>query len=318
MKRSFLIKSSILTSLYLSLNLFNTAVAAEGVTPLQPGATTGSHAGALPPPGLYLSYDVDYEWGTLKNGSGKTSGVDLKAKNVAMVLGLTWSTDYTLLGARYAAAIAQPYKIARSTGSTNGTQTNHGLMNTTLIPAILSWDLGYGFHLASGVAFVLRNGDYEYSDSNGSTNMAANNLANHYYTVQPNIALTYFYHDWAFTANNTVDFNSENTATNYRSGNTYYLDLTATKKIEAWTVGVIGNWTKQLADDKQNGQVVRPGYLNGREIMADGKRVEHVMMGPILAYDFGSFSVSSRFLTDIKARNDPKMSFFHVGVAIPL
>ncbi len=38
--------------------------AAEGLTPLQPGATTGTHTGALPPDGIYMAMTSTYETGS--------------------------------------------------------------------------------------------------------------------------------------------------------------------------------------------------------------------------------------------------------------
>lgn len=299
--------------------LGNLTYAAEGVTPLQPGATTGTHVGALPPTGVYFSYDVDYEWGKLRNGKGKQAGIDLKASNFAMVTALTWVTDYKILGARYALGIAQPYKFARTTIEGEKTSAN-GLMSTSLIPAILSWDLSNGFHLGSGIAIVFRNGHHSYvQNADGSYSTNSKNLANRYYTFQPNVALSYFKGDWAFTMNNILDINFENSKTDYKSGKTYYLDLTATKRIDAWTVGAIGNLTLQLSDDKVNGKVISASYgPTGRQISSEGRKVEHIMFGPIIGYDFGSFSVNSRFLASFYSKNDPLMRFFHVGIAIPL
>ncbi|TDQ56823.1 hypothetical protein EDC45_1782 [Mesocricetibacter intestinalis] len=285
------------------------AQAAEGVSPLQPGAPTGNHAGALPPEGVYFGYDVNYEWGTLNSPY-----VRIKPSNVSMVATLLWSTPYKVLGANYAVGIAQPYKIAHTEISTPGgtaKYSNHGLMSTSIIPLLLSWNLGEGFHLGAGTAFVFKNGKHATLCNDEGCSNTPENLANRYYTLQPNLALTYFRNDWAFTINNTFDFNGKNKKTDYRSGNTYYLDLTATKKIDKWTLGLIGNWTKQFSDDKKAG--VRVEGLHSR-----GNRIEHVMFGPMVGYDFGSFSLSARFLASVHSENDPKMRFLHLGVAIPL
>lgn len=309
-------KLSLLTALLLP---FGAAYAQEGVSPMQPGATTGSHTGALPPPGLYLGYDVDYEWGKLRNGSGDKAGIDLEAGNTSMAASLIWSTPYKVLGARYAMGIAQPYKIAEVT--INGqTDRSNGPMSTVLMPAMLSWDLGGGFHLGAGTAVVLRNGKHSYTYNPAENRYATNtdNLANRFYTIQPNIALSYFKDDWAFTVNNTVDFNMQNRKTQYRSGNTYYMDLTATRKIGRWTVGALGNWTKQFRDDKVNGVTVPEAIGPNGQISAAGKRAEHIMFGPMAAYDFGKFSINSRFLTSVRSRNEPRMSFLHFGVSVPL
>lgn len=309
-------KLSLLAVLLLPLGI---AHAQEGVSPMQPGATTGSHTGALPPPGLYFGYDVDYEWGKLRNGSGDKAGIDLETGNTSMVASLIWSTPYKVLGGNYAMGIAQPYKFGEVT--INGqTDRSNGAMSTVLMPAMLSWDLGSGFHLGAGTAVVLRNGkhSYTYNAAEGRYTTDTDNLANRYYTLQPNLALTYFTGDWAFTMNNTVDFNAPNRRTGYRSGNTYYMDLTATRKIGRWTVGALGNWTRQFRDDKVNGVAVPEAIGPNGQISSAGKRAEHIMFGPMVAYDFGKFSVNSRLLASVRSRNEPRMNFWHFGVSVPL
>lgn len=49
--------------------------AAEGLTPLQPGATTGTHTGALPPDGIYIAMTSTYETGVVRNGGGDTAKI---------------------------------------------------------------------------------------------------------------------------------------------------------------------------------------------------------------------------------------------------
>ncbi|MDH2925721.1 transporter [Lonepinella koalarum] len=303
-------RNSFKTSLFVMALMTSFGVnAQEGVSPLQPGTTTGNPAGALPPPGVYFGYDVDYEWGKLHS-----QNVHIKARNVSMVASLVWSTPYKVLGANYAMGIAQPYKFAHTTLNTpvgESKYSNNGLMSTTIMPLLLSWDLGEGFHLGTGAAFVFKNGKHATECTGGDCSNTPKNLANRYYTIQPNLALTYFKDNWTFTVNNIFDFNSKNKKTDYRSGNTYYLDLTAVKRIEKWTVGAIANWTKQFTDDKKSGVVVQG-------LHSEGSRIEHVMLGPMAGYDFGAFSINARFLASVHSKNDPKMRFFHVGVSVPL
>lgn len=299
-----------------------TVYAAEGVSPLQPGATTGNPAGALPPPGLYFAADVAYETGKIKNGEGKTAvlpnGQQIKAKNVSAVMALTWVPGWEVLGARYAMGIAQPYKWAETRFSGAGnTQTvkSNGPINTAFMPVILSWDLGNSFHVGSGVALYARNGkfDYNYDAAAGRNVKAATAVGNRYWTVEPNLAITYLKDGWNITLNNIIDFNTENKTTRYRSGNTYYLDATVSKRINNFTVGVIGNYTRQFTDDEIRGQKV--AALSG--VNSEGNRAEHILLGPMLGYDFGKFSVTARVLFNVRAKNDCGVSFFHVGVAIP-
>ncbi len=307
----------------LLLLLMGSAYAAEGIGPLQPGATTGNAAGLLPPPGLYFSGDADFETGYVKNGSGDTAKTPaeqkIKASNWAQVASLLWVPGWDVFGARYAMAIAQPYKFQRTRIDGNGEQTittSNGIVNTTLLPVMLSWDLGDGFHLGSGLAIVLPNGKFDYSlnTETGLNTKAATTIGNHYWTIEPNIALTYLYQDWAFTMNNIFDFNTTNHTTEYSSGNTYYLDLTAAKHIGDFTIGLIGNYIQQVSDDKINGRSV--DAVDG--FYSAGNKVQHASIGPMLGYNFGSFSMTARVLLPIYTENDCGCSFFHIGIQIPI
>jgi hypothetical protein len=297
------------------------AMAAEGINPLQPGATTGSPAGALPPPGVYLMSDTNYEGGKLKNDAGDTAvtpaGQKITASNMCSVLALTWVTDTQILGARYAVAIAQPYKWAETkfSGGTNSVSSS-GIVNTAITPVILSWDLGQGYFLSSGLTVYLDDGDFSatYDSSAGRKVKNATSIGNDYWTFEPSVALTYMGHDWSLTLNNLLDFNTINHTSDYRSGMTYYLDATATRRIQKFTLGVVGNLTRQITDDEINGESVPA--VSG--FYGNGHRAEHILAGPLLGYDFGSFTVTSRLLVSLRAKNDADVSFFHVGVSLPI
>lgn len=310
-------------SFTLALLLLGRVYAAEGIGPLQPGATTGNAAGMLPPPGLYFSGDADFETGYVKNGSGDTAktpgGQKIKASNWAQVASLLWVPGWEVFGANYAMAIAQPYKFQRTRIEGNGGHsitTSDGMVNTTLMPLMLSWDLGEGFHLGSGLAIILPNGKFDYSlnTETGMNTKASTTIGNHYWTFEPNIALTYLYQDWAFTMNNIFDINTTNHTTQYSSGNTYYLDLTAAKHIGNFTVGVIGNYIQQVSNDKINGRSV--DAVDG--FYSAGNKVQHVSAGPLLGYNFGAFSLTARVLLPLYTENDCGCSFFHIGIQIPI
>lgn len=297
------------------------AMAAEGISPLQPGATTGSPAGALPPPGVYLMSDTNYEGGKLKNDAGDTAvtpaGQKITASNISSVLALTWVTDTQIWGARYAMAIAQPYKWAETkfTGGTNSVSSS-GLVNTAVTPVILSWDLGQGYFISTGLTVYLDDGDFSatYDSSAGRKVKNSRSIGNDYWTFEPHVAVTYMGDDWSLTLNNLVDFNTINHTTDYRSGMTYYLDATATKRIQKYTLGMVGNFTKQITDDEINGDSVPA--VSG--FYGKGNRAEHILAGPLLGYDFGAFTVTSRLLVSLRAKNDADVSFFHVAISMPI
>lgn len=296
--------------------------AVENVTPLQPGATTGNAAGLLPPDGLYFTLDSSYETGSLRNEDGDkalTPGGSVKLKVVSTAASLLWVPGWEVLGARYGASIVQPQRVIRS--RTNDGQTEHkdhydGMLNTSITPVMLSWDLGRGLFVGFGAGVSLKNGkfEYQYSEAEGRNVIQGNSIANNFYIFQPNLAVTYLRDDWAFTVNNIFNFNTRNKTTEYQTGHLYYLDVTAAKTIDNWTLGAIGNYTRQFRDDKIKGREVSaiPGFH------ARGKRTEYASLGPMIGYNFGDFSVSGRFLFALFAENDVDMSIFHLGVTIPL
>ncbi|KDE38371.1 hypothetical protein AW40_00895 [Kosakonia radicincitans UMEnt01/12] len=108
-------------TLVLVFFISDSAYAAEGLTPMQPGATTGIPAGGLPSDGLYLTMDSAYEVGTVKDGNGhnaKMASGKTTVNNLNVVMSLTWVPGWQFLGARYSAMLIQPYKLItrRNTG----------------------------------------------------------------------------------------------------------------------------------------------------------------------------------------------------------
>lgn len=298
-------------------------LAAEGVSPLQPGATTGTPAGALPPAGVYLMVDTAYEHGKLHDGSDKVAvtpaGQKITASNVSAVVALTWVTDKELLGGRYAMAIAQPYKWAGTKLTTDsGSTTTHsnGNINTALTPLILSWNLGGGYFAATSMTIYAKDGDFSstYSSSANRYVKDSSAVGNNYWTFEPGFAISKMSDGWSYTLNNLLDFNTVNSKTDYRSGMTYYLDATASRRTGKFTYGMLANYTQQITDDKIKGESVPA--LDG--MYSKGNRAEHVLVGPMLGYDFGPFSLTGRILYSVQAKNDADVSFFHTTFSIPL
>jgi hypothetical protein len=275
--------------------------ASENASAYLPGATTGIPMGALPPSGLYFTNDVYMaRGGTLVDGSGK--GKPLRVENVATAPSLLWVPGWQFLGAQYGMGIIQLYaEHDVDTSALGGKSTKTaGFFNTIITPVVLSWSLGHGLFASAAMSVYLPNGHHQYV--NGAA--AQTSYANDYWTAEPSIAISYLSNGWDFTVNNVVDFNRTNSTTDYHSGSAYYMDLTATKTMGRWTLGAIGNYSRQFTDDYQYGAVV-----------GNGNRFEHVMVGPLLSYDFGPAKLTLRYLQNVRTRNDINVSFFHASVA---
>lgn len=293
------------------------AHAAESITPLQPGATTGIPNAALPPPGVYFSFDVDDAWGVMRNNSGAVSHIpadnnpDVTADNIEAVGALVWSTPWKLFGANYAAAIAQPVKFEHTTITDPLAAADwraNGLVGTVVTPLILSWNLNNGWFVGAGFAIATPDGTRSdaWSDTQHKYVLGKSNIGDNYWTFEPNLAFTYLKDGWTFSVNNVLDFNTKNNVTDYHTGHIYYLDATVARRFGKWNLGLIANYTQQLDNDSQFGQSLA------------GTRVQHVMAGPMISYDFDRFTVTARYLANIHAENDVGVSFFHLGVSMKL
>ncbi|ELY3880516.1 SphA family protein [Pseudomonas aeruginosa] len=289
----------------LAFIMFNTSTfAVEKFPAFSSGITTGFPVGALPPPGMHMTVDT-YVARASEHVDGQGNKTSIKVENHVIAPYLLWSTDWTVLGARYGAGILQPFAQHKlDTSRVGGTSTStRGLFNTILMPVILSWDLGGGLFTSGGLAVYVPNGHKHYQDDKPTQE----NYANDYWTLEPNVAISYLKDGWNFTVNNVFDFNRTNRSTDYQSGTAYYMDVTAAKTLDRWTVGLIGNYSRQIADDRQYGQVV-----------GNGNRFEHVLLGPMIGYDLGDANLKLRYLHDVRTRNDLAVSMLHVSISFKL
>jgi hypothetical protein len=302
---SSVVRAHLFTIALVAVSMWSRSIAAsENLSPFLPSATTGVPMGALPPPGFYY---VDTFYTThadsLKNGSGQ--GVPLKVRNYTNTSIVMWVPGWHLLGAAYAANVIFFYDQHNvDTTALGGYRSRStGFFNPILTPLVLSWNLGNGFFTSTSMSVYLPNGNSHYE--NGKTLQTS--YANDYWTFEPSWAVSYLHNGWDFTANNIVDINKRNPSTDYLSGNAYYLDLTAAKTIGNWTFGAVGNYSRQFTDDRQYGNVV-----------GDDNRFEHVLAGPLIAYNFGRVKLTLRYLQDVRTRNDINVSFAFASISFRL
>ncbi len=275
--------------------------AEEGLTPYLPGATTGVPVGFLPPPGLYATEDNYVVFGDVRGNNGQV--VRVHVTNSSFSVATLWSSPYHLLGAQYGAGVVQisAYHQVDSTSVGGSSTASFGLFNTILEPILLAWPLGNGVSVSTGQSIYLPNGEFHHS----GTARLQTSYANAFWTYEPSVGVSYLGHGWNLTANNIFDVNTKDGETDYKSGNVYYLDLTAVKTIGKLSFGLIGDYTQQVSDDYQRGKRV-----------ADGNRAQHVMLGPLLSYKAGPVLVTARYLNDVRTRNDVALHMFHVSFSV--
>lgn len=287
------------------------AQAAEYYTPMQPGASTGAAAGALPPPGVYANVDTYFLTGRVKAGNGQdVPGVKLNGANITGQI--LYVPGWQFFGANYAMRLTQAFNlntIKVSGGVGPNSITGYGMFNPIITPEMLSWNLGGGNFIGEGLSIYLPMGDYRESHCVETQD----SIANKYWTFEPNVAYSYLADGWNLTLNNTFDFNTKNTTTDYQTGDIYYLDYTIAHSFGRITFGVIGNYIQQFTADTKNGAEVENvgggGY--GNEYM-------HASIGPLFAYNLGKATVTLRYLYGFAGKNGGNPSFFHFGVSFPI
>lgn len=302
------------------------AHAAEYYTPMQPGVSTGAPAGALPPPGIYGNVDTYFLSGRVKDGSGnnvpnvKLNGADITGQ-------ILYVPGWHFLGASYAMRFVQPFNlntIKVSGGPGANSITGYGMFNTVLTPEMLSWNLGAGNFIGEGLSIYLKDGDFRHTTYTGAQPKAgyivgqqmesSDSIANNFWTFEPNVAYSYLAGGWNITLNNTFDFNTKDTTTNYQSGDIYYLDYTVAHSFGPMTFGVIGNYVQQFTADSVNGATV-PAMGGSNSY---GNEYMHASVGPIFAYNIGKATVTFRYLYGFAGKNGGNPSFFHFGVSFPI
>ncbi|HEX7323921.1 MAG TPA: transporter [Rhodanobacteraceae bacterium] len=220
---------------------------------------------------------------------------------------LLWVTGTKLLGARYSMMVTQPFAWRNEShvpGVDGTATTGTAFFNTIVTPIALSWDLGQGWFFGAGATVYLPDGTQSYIDRQPGPH----NYANDFWTLEPNFALSYLRNGWDITINNVFDFNAMNPQTHYRSGDGYYADLTVAKMVGPWTAGVVGNYSRQFTDDTRFGVEVGPS----------GHRFEHVLAGPLVAYQLGPYQLMVRALLNLRTRNDVNFNMYYFSVSFKL
>ena len=264
---------------------YGAAWAAENWSPHLPGVEQGMAVGALPPPGTYFMNTTLLAPYSGFDKNGDRNG--LVADVFVDVPALLWNPGIKVLGADYAAAIAQPFtKVKTAINDSTATDT-WGLFSTIVSPGMLSWSLPNNFHVKTGVAVYLPTGkdQRQQSTSDGTYAGVANSIG--YWAVEPSLSISWLHDGWNIGASINYDYNFKNTNTGYTSGDMIVVDYTLTKTIDAWTVGLGGYSVNQIQDDKSTLANIQ------QDIDAkDGNRQSKYGVGPLVGYDFGPFALT--------------------------
>ncbi len=188
----------------------------------------------------------------------------------------------TLLGGQYAAALAVPYlwtevqanlllNVRRFTRARQTRGTDNGFGDIQLLPLMFGWIKG---DLKWQGTFGI------YAPTGNFTKGALANVGLNYWTFEPGAAASYLSSKYGFelTAFTGFDFNTENGATNYQTGDQFYLDGTLAEHLPLFGgfvgAGANGFFYQQITGDGGSG--ARLGSFEG---MTTG-------VGPVISYAY--------------------------------
>ena len=275
----------------------NMAQATEGGGSTYPGGTENYLAAAVPPPGFYvLEYGQMYTADAVKDNSGNTIPIPGFKLNVAVAATrLIWSTPNQVLGGNLVFHTILPLVNV----SVGGSQTKVGLGDVT-IGAGIAKHYSPELHTVMAVDAVLPTGAY---DKNEAVNIGRN-----YYSLQPLYGLSYvqnsgFNGDFKLTFN----LNSQNSATNYTSGNEVFVDYAAGYGLgNGWVVGVGGYMRQQFSDD------------SGTGAPTNGNRAKAFAFGPSIKYENANhWFITAKLTQETGVQNATQGTALWVKAAVP-
>ena len=274
--------------------------AATGSSPEYPeGNTLGLPTGALPPPGVYITFKPSYAQSRSTNAAGHFTGAH------AEVFGATGSIAYIpgikILGANYGMFIRSigSLNVSLTTPPKAGSKTFNrvGLVDTEFVPVSLSWPLGHHLFVNGEFGFYPPDGQY-------SKTAVVNNGQNHW-TIEPDASISYLPPGYQFTIHGTIDKNFENPHTHYTNGDTVDFDFTAMKLFGRFGFGPVSYYYKQITADQG------PQNLNGGSPMA-------LAFGADASFQGKGYRINAFFTHDVVYRNVGDVGKIVVSFIVPL
>lgn len=278
-----------------------------GIAPqFPPGQTLGLANAVSPPPGLHIMNRVAWFDAQLRDDDGRAMGQKVTARSEAVQI--TWVPGWQVAGAAYKAFVNVPFvdqtvkRTAPAAGRV-GTFHSSGMADPKVQPLDLSWNLGDGWFAGAGLGVYIPIGTW----SSG----AAMNIGQHFWTIEPGLALTYRQDGWMASLHTLYDVNTENTANHYRSGDQVFVNATLTHDFDGWEIGPVGAYQKQVTEDRNEG-----GRSTFRGTVAAPS--EQVAAGLLVSHALGDAKVTGFVTHDIEARNTLGGTKFWLNVSVPL
>lgn len=282
------------------------ALATENGTTAFPNGAEDFLVAGMPPPGWYgWVYYNHYQSNFLADNSGRMPVQSFDLKVNAVSLRLDWVRPVSILGAdRWGTLLFLPVvdlNLALSpVPGVSFKRSKTGLGDITLGNG-LHWTFK-NFEMLNAVDVAVPVGAY---DKNDLVNPGQNRWVvrlNHMGTWHPTPA-------WDVSYRLMWDYNFNNPATDYHSGQTVYLNWAlGWKPTPPLTVGVAGYFLRQITDDRQRGQVVG----------SNGNRVRVDAIGPCVKYFLPNHvMLTAKYFREFDVRNHPRGDVFWFSVAVP-
>jgi len=263
-----------------------------GIAPVTPpGLTLGLPIAVSLPEGVYLTQRSSYYDATLYNPAGQKNGET--ASVFANSSQITYVPGLMILGATYKAFILVPLVdewIDRTTPASGRTGKYNQLdfANPKIQPIDLSWNLGNGFNVSTGVGVYVPLGQY--------TPGAAINLGADFYTVEPSVGFTYLKDGWNASFQTVYDTNTRNNKLRYLSGDQIMFNATVTKDFGGFNVGPVAYYQRQITGDVNDGGRTTFG---GRTFSAPS----NLAFGALVSHRVGSAIVTAYVTDDVAWHN---------------
>jgi hypothetical protein len=260
-----------------------------------PGTTMGLPYAYTGTPGVYFYSLGNYGTGSIAHDVQPNIGKGPGSVNIDVadeIPAFVWTTPYKIFGATYAVLLAQPIAAVSGYGPVPGAgyvrSQGGGFRNTFMSPITLSWDLGNGFHIGSG--FNMAVPDARTTGING-----LDSAGQPYWTLEPNIGISYLHDGFDLSATMLYDIYTRNTYSNVLDGQAMMIDFTATKKFQHIEIGPVGYLAFQTTRDSGGnplGFLTSNGAVNSCEPEPGGifnscVRAAKAGVGGKLGYDFG-------------------------------
>ncbi|WP_044872759.1 transporter [Pseudomonas sp. LFM046] len=240
----------------------------------------------------------------ISSQGGEVPGAEITSDSITARL--DYVSPLRVFGGRLGGYVAVPY--VRQRVSAFGLNDERGSIGDTTLAPIILWDMGKSLTLGAALEITIPTGHY---DADRLANTSTN-----FYTYKPLFSFTWLPTERTeLSLKATYSFNEENHDTDYRSGQIFHFDYSASYLVaEDLHLGLNGYYLKQTTDDKQHGRTVQ--FLG--EDVDDGVRGQVFAVGPALHYTFLEYcSAEIRWAKEFDVENRPEGDMLWAKLSIP-